>query len=136
ERRDSGRRASGPSAAGATVLLERLKGYVDRVGAGNVAIHLAAHSAGSVYQASMLDRIRELDLQVETMTWLGPAITVDEFMRLVVPHLGPGNTVKRFTCFDLSDTFELNDTVGPLYHKSAVYLVARGFEEVLGPARA
>jgi len=84
----------------------------------------------------MLDRIRELGLQVETMTWLGPAITVEEFVRLVVPHLGLGNTIKRFTCFDLSDTFELNDTVGPLYHKSAVYLVARGFEDVLGPGVA
>jgi hypothetical protein len=136
EMKDNGRKASGPAPAGATLLLERLKGYVDRVGAGNVAIHLAAHSAGSVYQASMLDRIRELGLQVETMTWLGPAITVAEFVERVIPHLGPTNTIKRFTCFDLSDTFELNDTVGPLYHKSAVYLVARGFEDVLGPGVA
>jgi hypothetical protein len=136
EMKDNARKASGPAPAGATLLLERLKGYVDRVGAGNVAIHLAAHSAGSVYQASMLDRIRELGLQVETMTWLGPAITVAEFVKSVIPHLGPTNTVKRFTCFDLSDTFELNDTVGPLYHKSAVYLVARGFEDVLGPGVA
>ena len=136
EMKDNGRKASGPAPAGATLFLERLKGYVDRVGAGNVAIHLAAHSAGSVYQASMLDRIRELGLQVETMTWLGPAITVDEFVKRVIPHLGATNTIKRFTCFDLSDTFELNDTVGPLYHKSAVYLVARGFEDALRPGVA
>ena len=132
EMKDNGRKASGPAPAGATVFLERLKGYVDGVGANNVAIHLAAHSAGSVYQASMLERIKELGLKVETMTWLGPAITVAEFAEKVIPHLGPTKTVKRFTCFDLSDTLELNDTVGPLYHKSAVYLVARGFEDVLG----
>jgi hypothetical protein len=136
EMKDNGRKASGPAPAGATLLLERLKGYVDRVGADNVAIHLAAHSAGSVFQASMLDRMRELDLRAETMTWLGPAITVAEFVERVIPHLGPSNTIKRFTCFDLSDTFELNDSVGPLYHKSAVYLVARGFEDVLGPGLA
>ena len=136
EMKDNARKASGPDPAGATLLLERLKGYVDRVGAGNVAIHLAAHSAGSVYQASMLDRMRQLGLQVETMTWLGPAITVAEFVERALPHIGPTNTVKRFTCFDLSDTLELNDTVGPLYHKSAVYLVARGFEDVLGPGVA
>jgi hypothetical protein len=136
EMKDNGRKASGPAPAGATLFLERLKAYVDRVGAGNVAIHLAAHSAGSVYQASMLDRIRDLGLEVETMSWLGPAITVEEFVKRVVPHLGATNTIRRFTCFDLSDTFELNDTVGPLYHKSAVYLVARGFEDVLGPGVA
>ena len=136
EIKDNGRKASGPAPAGATLLLEALKGYVDRVGADKVALHLAAHSAGSVYQASMLDRIRELGLTVDTMTWLGPAITVAEFNDRVVPHLGPGNTVKKFTCFDLSDTLELNDTVGPVYHKSAVYLVARGFEDVLGPGVA
>jgi hypothetical protein len=54
----------------------------------------------------------------------------------VIPHLGAANTVRKFTCFDLSDTLELNDTVGPIYHKSAVYLVARGFEDVLGPGVA
>ena len=70
------------------------------------------------------------------MTWLGPAITVAEFVERALPHIGATNTIKRFTCFDLSDTLELNDTVGPLYHKSAVYLVARGFEDVLGPGVA
>ena len=47
------------------------------------------------------------------MTWLGPAITVEEFRERVVPLLGPGKGIRRFTCFDLSDTLELNDTVGP-----------------------
>ncbi|HEY7132503.1 MAG TPA: hypothetical protein VH440_09640, partial [Candidatus Limnocylindrales bacterium] len=71
-------------------------------------------------------------LKVDTLTWLAPAINIEEFRQRVVPNLGPGKTVRRFTCFDLSDSLELNDTVGPVYHKSAVYLVARGFEEQLG----
>jgi hypothetical protein len=50
----------------------------------------------------------------------------------VLPLLGPGRGIRRFTCIDLSDSLELNDTVGPVYHKSAVYLVAKGFEEGLG----
>ncbi|MEP6761828.1 MAG: C1 family peptidase [Sporichthyaceae bacterium] len=132
EMKDNGRKASGPAPAGATLLLERLATYVKTVGAGNVAIHLAAHSAGSVYQAAMLERMEALGLKVDTMTWLGPAITVEEFNRVVVPRLGPGKTVKRFTCFDLGNTLELNDAVAPFYHKSAVYLVARGMEDSLG----
>ncbi len=117
--------------AGASLLVERLAAYVAKHGAASVAIHLAGHSAGSVYQASMVERLADAGLTVETMTWLAPAITVDEFRERVVPHLGPSKTVRRFSCFDLGDALELNDTVGPIYHKSAVYLVARGFEDLL-----
>ena len=132
EMKDNARKATGPSPAGGTLFLERLKAYVDKVGAKNIQIHLVAHSAGSIYQASMLDRMKQLGLKAETMTWLGPAITVEEFVQRALPRIGPNETVKRFTTFDLSDTLELNDTVAPFYHKSAVYLVARAFEDLLG----
>ena len=117
---------------GASLLVDRLAAYVKQHGDDNVAIHLAGHSAGSVYQASMVERFKDAGLTAETMTWLGPAITVDEFRQRVVPLIGPRKTIRRFTCFDLSDSLELNDSVGPVYHKSAVYLVARGFEDALG----
>ena len=116
---------------GASLLVKHLEAYVKKHGRANVSIHMAAHSAGSIYQASLAQRLAAARIPIETMTWLGPAITVEEFRTRVVPLLGPGKGIKRFTCFDLSDTLELNDTVGPVYHKSAVYLVARGFEEAL-----
>jgi hypothetical protein len=105
---------------------------VKKHGKANVAIHLAAHSAGTIYQASLAQRLAAARIPIETMTWLGPAITVDEFRSRVVPLLGPGKGIRRFTCIDLSDSLELNDSVGPVYHKSAVYLVAKGFEDALG----
>ena len=116
---------------GASLLVKHLEAYVKKHGRANVSIHMAAHSAGSIYQASLAQRLAAARIPIETMTWLGPAITVEEFRTRVVPLLGPGKGIKRFTCFDLSDTLELNDTVGPVYHKSAVYLVARGFEDAL-----
>ena len=116
---------------GASLLVKHLEAYVRKHGRANVAIHMAAHSAGSIYQASLAQRFAAARIPIETMTWLGPAITVEEFRTRVVPLLGPGKAIKRFTCFDLSNTLELNDTVGPVYHKSAVYLVARGFEDAL-----
>ena len=116
---------------GASLLVKHLEAYVRKHGRANVAIHLAAHSAGSIYQASLAQRLAAARIPIETMTWLGPAITVEEFRTRVVPLLGPGKAIRRFTCFDLSDTLELNDTVGPVYHKSAVYLVAKGFEDPL-----
>lgn len=116
---------------GASLLVKHLEAYVRKHGKTNVAIHLAAHSAGSIFQASLAQRLADAKIPIDTMTWLGPAITVEEFRRRVVPLLGPGKGIRRFTCFDLSDTLELNDAVGPVYHKSAVYLVARGFEDAL-----
>ena len=122
----------GTAVPGARLLVEKLAAYVTRHGAANVRIHLAGHSAGSIYQAAMLARLADAGLKVDTLTWLAPAITVERFREAVLPQLGRTGIVRRFTCFNLSDALELDDTVGPIYHKSAVYLVARGVEDGLG----
>ena len=116
---------------GARLLVQRLKAYAAGRDPGSVRVHLVAHSAGSVYQAAMLDAFRDDGLDVDTMTWLAPAITVAKFRVRALPRIGPGQTVRRFSCFSLSDKLELDDAVEPAYHKSAVYLVARGFEDAL-----
>lgn len=116
---------------GASLLVDRLGAYINKHGKANVSIHMVAHSAGSIYQASLAQRLAAARIPIETMTWLGPAITLEEFGARVAPILGPNKTIRRFTCIDLSDTLELNDSVGPVYHKSAVYLVAKGFEDTL-----
>ena len=116
---------------GARLLVDRLAAYVAGNGAGNVRIHLAGHSAGSVYQAAMLGAFADAGLKVDTLTWLAPAITVERFRERVLPHLGNAGIVRRFSCFNLSDALELDDSIDPVYHKSAVYLVARGVEDGL-----
>ena len=71
---------------------------------------------------------------------MGGAVRSDEFVATVGPHLGSGanSGVKRFTTFDLAERYEQDDTcdVGGkvFYHKSLLYLVARGLES--GPDRA
>ncbi|HKF86074.1 MAG TPA: hypothetical protein VKB30_09840 [Candidatus Limnocylindrales bacterium] len=120
-----------PVVPGARLLVEKLAAYVAGHGAGNVRIHLAGHSAGSVYQAAMLGALADAGLEVDTLTWLAPAITVDRFRERVLPHLGPRGNVRHFSCFNLSDALELDDAIEPVYHKSAVYLVARGLEDDL-----
>jgi hypothetical protein len=121
----------GGGTPGARLLVERLAAYADRHGADSVRIHLAGHSAGSVYQGAMLQAFADSGLKVDTLTWLAPAITVERFRERVLPFLGPRRTVRRFTCFNLSDALELEDAIEPVYHKSAVYLVARGVEDGL-----
>ncbi len=69
------------------------------------------------------------------MSWLAPAIRIDDFARLVLPALEQ-HKVGRFVSFGMSDKFELDDCVGTgflkIYQKSMLYLVSRGLEERLG----
>ena len=117
---------------GASLLVDGLARYAGRHGAGNVRIHLAGHSAGSVFHANLLDRFAEAGLAVDTMSLMAPAITVAEFAERALPRLGPGKTVRRFTSFNLSDRLELDDDLGlhgfTIYHKSIMYLVSRALE--------
>ena len=122
---------------GATLLVDRLKRAAARSGKPPLAVHLVAHSAGSVLQGALLDRLKEAGLPVGTANWMAPAITVDEFAAKVLPHLGgPSPTVRRFTSFNLSDPLELDDSLGfggfDVYHKSIVYLLSRAFERITG----
>ena len=122
---------------GASLVIARLADYADAHGRDNVVIHLAGHSAGSVFQASMLQRLADAGLRAETMSWMAPVITRDEFRDRALPHIGPDRTVRRFTVFDLSDPLEVDDTIGlngvTVYHKSILYLVARAFERPSEP---
>ena len=80
-------------------------------------------------------RLRQEGLEIDSLAFMGGAVRTDEFLRVVAPHLGSG--VKRFTTFDLAERYEQDDTcdVGGkvFYHKSLLYLVARGLES--GPDR-
>jgi hypothetical protein len=122
---------------GASLLVDRLAQAAARPGKPPLVVHLVAHSAGSVLQGSLLERLNAAGLPVGTMNWMAPAITVREFADTVLPHLGgPSPTVRRFTSFNLSDPLELDDSLGfggfDVYHKSIVYLLARAFERVTG----
>ncbi|WP_102128458.1 hypothetical protein [Deinococcus planocerae] len=115
---------------GASLVVDRLRRYVERHGAEEVAVHLVGHSAGAVFHAALLERLREAGLTVESVALLAPALRVDEFREQVLPHLG--KTVRHFAVFALSDERELDDVCGAggvsVYHKSLLYLVARALE--------
>jgi hypothetical protein len=126
---------TGNDIRGGTLIARRLADYVGTHGKENVKIHLAGHSAGSIFLTALVARLRQEGLEVDSLAFLGGAVRNDEFVRVVGPHLGTG--VKRFTTFDLAERYEQDDTcdVGGkvFYHKSLLYLVARGLES--GPDR-
>jgi hypothetical protein len=92
-----------------------------------IRMHLVAHSAGSIAASFMIDRLVQEGLQFESVSFLAPAVRVDDFERHVRPHLQSG-AVKRLQQFHLSDRAEQADpSCGP-YRRSLLYLVSQAFE--------
>ena len=122
---------------GASLFVTRLAEYVRQAGPENVALHLAGHSAGTIFMAGLLERLVEAGLKVETLSFLAGALRVDDFNLRVLPHLG--SHVKRTTMFNLSHERELDDLCPPqglaIYHKSLLYMVSRGLEPAASGGR-
>jgi hypothetical protein len=123
----------GPESAGlpgASLFADRLRVYAETVG-DELEVHLVGHSAGAIFTTHLLNRLIALDIPVTSVSWLAPALRVDDFESLVVPHLHDG-TIKRFVSFGLSEALELDDVVGVdgfnIYQKSILYLVSRALE--------
>lgn len=97
-------------------------------------IHLVGHSAGSFVCGKLLSELGARGVGVASCTLYAPACSVD----FALAHFKPALEYKeiarklprdRFYIHLLSDTNELDDTVGP-YRKSLLYLVSRALERV------
>jgi hypothetical protein len=118
-------------AAAATRLVQRVAAY-GHSHSTELALHLVGHGAGSIFLAALLPRLAEAGLPVSSLTFLAPALRVDEFVRDVLPSLRDSK-VKWCAVFGLSDAREADDTCGiggvTAYNKSILYLLARGVEQ-------
>ena len=123
---------TGGDIRGGTLVARLLAQYVGTHGADNVRIHLAGHSAGTILLSALVERLIREGLDIDSLAFMGGAVRTDAFARSVLPHLGPRSRVRRFTTFNLAERYEQDDTcdVGGhvFYHKSLLYLVARGLE--------
>jgi hypothetical protein len=123
---------------GGSLFADRLRLYADAVD-GELEVHLVGHSAGSIFTAHLLNRLLALGIPVASVSWLAPAIRIDDFETLVVPHLRSGR-VGRFVTFGLNEAQELNDVVGMgrinIYQKSILYLVSRALENGRPPGES
>ena len=120
---------------GGTEIGRRLQDYIARHPEANVRIHLAGHSAGTIFLCSLVERLTEMGLAIESVAFMGGAATNADFAAKVLPAFVPRpgkGMVKRFTTFDLTERMEQDDKcalgANAWYHKSLLYLVARGLE--------
>jgi len=90
-------------------------------------LHVVAHSAGSIFAAYALELLMGLGANFKTLQFMAPALTVELFKKLLLPHLQSGHCPYP-TQYILSDVGERDDTVGP-YGKSLLYLVSNAFEQ-------
>ncbi|WP_158264806.1 C1 family peptidase [Blastopirellula marina] len=104
-------------------LLQSLSGQ-DKA---KLELHVIGHSAGAIFAAYALPELIASGITIKTFQLFAPAITVDRFKELVVPHITQGECPLP-TLYLLSDTGERDDTVGP-YGKSLLYLVSNAFEK-------
>jgi hypothetical protein len=122
---------------GASLFVTRLAEYIAQCGPENVRLHLAGHSAGTIFHAALLERLAEAGLEVETLALLAGGLRVDDFRLRMLPHLG--KSVRHTTFYNLSHARELDDRCPPqglaIYHKSLLYMVSRGLEPALVSGR-
>lgn len=96
-------------------------------------IHLIGHSAGSFVCGKLLSELGARGLGAASCTLYAPACSVDFALSHFKPALECQDLDKklhrdRFYLHLLSDTNELDDSVGP-YRKSLLYLVSRALEK-------
>lgn len=93
-----------------------------------VRMHFVGHSAGTIVTAWMIDRLVRLEgLQLASASFLAPALRVDAFEKLVLPHLKSGAVSRHLQCH-LSEQAEEDDpSCGP-YRRSLLHLVSESFE--------
>jgi hypothetical protein len=123
--KDNAARASDEN-GGARYTAERIAKRLEQID-GKRELHLVGHSAGSIFICHLLPVLLDHGLTVKTLTFFAPACTLDLFEEKIMKHIG--NAVERFALFNLTDGVERDDSVGPAYHKSLLYLVSESFEQ-------
>lgn len=114
---------------GARLILSQLKGLVDADASWE--IHVAGHSAGSIFMAPLVQALTGLGKNVASLTLWAPACTMKLFHQAYLPAIQNG-TVQQFNLFTLKDTAERDDHCANIYHKSLLYLVSNACEEKSG----
>lgn len=96
-----------------------------------MSVHLVGHSAGSILVGELLRAMPGMGQDtgaVQSCSLLAPACTIDFYNTAYRPALGAEGMAQKLVQYNLIDSRELDDTVGP-YGKSLLYFVSRAFEE-------
>jgi hypothetical protein len=108
----------------------------------SVELHLAAHSAGSILLAPLVQLLTTrgqvvggpahgmhgMGAHIASVNMWAPAVSMEQFLLTYVPAL-EAKAIDRACLFTLTDKAEQDDHVARIYNKSLLYLVAHAFEQ-------
>ncbi len=108
----------------------------------SVELHLAAHSAGSILLAPLVQLLTTqgqiasgpargmlgMGAKIASVNLWAPAVSMEQFLMTYVPAL-EAKAIDRACLFTLTDDAEQDDHVARIYNKSLLYLVAHAFEQ-------
>ncbi|MBC9031629.1 C1 family peptidase [Sphingomonas sp. JC676] len=92
-----------------------------------IEIHLAGHSAGSIFLAPLARYLTDAGVQIHSASLLAPACTMDlfdDYYRGLVEN----GKIARFGLYTLDDVTERADDCAHIYNKSLLCLVSAAFE--------
>jgi len=116
---------TGHKDAGAVQLFELFKTM--RAKLPRIRLHLVGHSAGAIAHSHLGARAIRQGLDVASISFLAPAVRIDEFDKLLGGHIAQRKI--RVFIANLTDAAELSDDTCKPYGHSLLYLVSRSFEQ-------
>jgi hypothetical protein len=133
EMKENAIRATATSGGGARTVIQELKKLI--AADPSVEIHIAAHSAGSIFMGPVAREIAKFSTITTCHLW-APACTIDFFKQHYFPLVsGAGRRIRELAVYTLSDQAEQDDHCAKIYNKSLLYLVSRAFEDEYEPFR-
>jgi hypothetical protein len=139
EMKENALMASTAAAGGARQFLDHLAAVLGELDGPRVELHVAGHSAGSIFMAPIVQRLTApagqstdagpgLGCALKTCTLWAPACTAELFEQRYLPAVQAGS-ITSLALFTLTDAAEQDDHCANIYHKSLLYLVARALEK-------
>jgi hypothetical protein len=125
-------RRSVESDGGALIVAQQLAKFWD-AHRDDVEIHTVGHSAGSIFHSHFVPALLDLTTKrqtVSTMSFLAPAVRVQEFKDRLLKRMGNG--VDSLTMYTMKKDLERKDNCAALYRKSLLYLVHFALEAERG----
>lgn len=125
--------AGGGEAGGARIFAQALATLLASPPGGTpITLHAVGHSAGAIFHSHFLPVLADASMPVDSLAFLAPAVRIDLFKQMVVPHLTSGR-IRRFEMYTMDEEAEKDDDLIeplgiPVYGKSLLYLVSNAFE--------
>ncbi len=120
------------SAAGSRTLTHLKAALMSVPAARRPKLHLAGHSAGSLWIGRLLNRWYKMDgVPIETLQLFAPACPMGFYRKNIKVHLGQSK-VRALIHYHLDKERELDDNVARIYRKSLLYLVSHSYQSKSG----